>query len=49
VSKKQKKAKLPRKSKLSGRLARLKLRQEQMPHDDPAQGLHYIKPGSMKK
>lgn len=38
---------LPRKSKLRGRLARLQLRQDQMPKD--GNGYHFIKPGSMKK
>lgn len=40
-------SKLPRKSTLRGRLARLQLRQEQAPKDHD--GVHYIFPGSMKK
>jgi hypothetical protein len=38
--------KLPRASKLRGKLARLQLRQQYKPSD--SLGMHYIMPGSMK-
>ena len=37
---------LPRKSKLKGKLARLKIRQDNKPADQ--NGYHYIMPGSMQ-
>lgn len=39
--------KLPRKSKLRGKLARLELRRANKPQDTPKE--HYIMPGSMSK
>lgn len=47
--KKTRRNNLPRKSKLRGKLARLKLRQDQMGRDDSPHGLHYIRPGSLRK